>query len=226
MKLIFFTALAATSLAQAEELLRYNVNWPSGLSLGEATLRSNAVIAGKDTPARQEMEMTIDASIPGFAVADKFRSVASNDFCSMEFEKQISHGSRKTREVVEFKPSEGTATRRTEPGGGKSDIRITGCTHDALSYLFFLRKELAGGRLPPSQHVIFGAAYRVSTAFGGTQQMVVGESRVDTDRIVTTFKGPASETTFEMFFARDAVRTPVMIKVPLALGSFSLELTQ
>jgi hypothetical protein len=44
--------------------------------------------------------------------------------------------------------------------------------------------------------------------------------------VLATLKGPASEITFEMFFARDAARTPLVIRVPLTLGTFSMELAR
>ena len=52
----------------------------------------------------------------------------------------------------------------------------------------------------------------------------VGDSQMDTDRILATIKGPASENTIEIFFARDAIRTPVLVRVPLAMGKFSMEI--
>jgi len=44
--------------------------------------------------------------------------------------------------------------------------------------------------------------------------------------VLVTVKGPASETAFEMFFARDAARTPLLVRVPLSMGTFLLELTR
>jgi hypothetical protein len=45
-----------------------------------------------------------------------------------------------------------------------------------------------------------------------------------TDHIQASVKGPKSDWSFEIFFARDAARTPLLIRVPFTLGSFSLEL--
>ena len=39
-------------------------------------------------------------------------------------------------------------------------------------------------------------------------------------------KGPASEITFEVFFLKDRARTPALVRVPLALGTFSMELVR
>jgi hypothetical protein len=39
-------------------------------------------------------------------------------------------------------------------------------------------------------------------------------------------KGTASDTAFEIYFALDAVRTPVLARVPLPMGTFTLELVR
>jgi hypothetical protein len=52
----------------------------------------------------------------------------------------------------------------------------------------------------------------------------LGSQQMDTDRFRTSIKGPASDLTLEMFFMRDAVRTPVMMKIPLSLATFTVEL--
>src|ERR1700761_1760448 len=78
--LVLFAAPVAESTLP-NETLRYSVNWPSGLSLGEATLRS---FSSHDTNGLERMhfEFDVDAGVPGFAVSDRFRSAASGNFCS------------------------------------------------------------------------------------------------------------------------------------------------
>jgi hypothetical protein len=46
------------------------------------------------------------------------------------------------------------------------------------------------------------------------------------DRVNISLHGPASELSFTVFFAQDAARTPVLFRVPLALGTFSMELAK
>jgi hypothetical protein len=38
--------------------------------------------------------------------------------------------------------------------------------------------------------------------------------------------GPKSSFSLETFFARDAARTPLLIRVPLSAGTFSMELVR
>jgi len=223
---VFCSAAAAqTGFPFSSETLNYTVNWPSGLSLGEAHLGATRSEGVKGQGDQWSFELALDASVPGFAVADRYRATASSDLCSLTFDKELAHGARKTHESITFDAHDGVAHRDTV-GGGKSDIPISGCAHDALTFLYFSRKELGQGRVPQFEDVIFGAPYQVRLQYKGQEQVRVNNKPADADRVEATFKGPASELTFEMFFARDPARTPLVIRVPLSLGSFSLELAR
>lgn len=202
----------------ADESLRYAINWPSGLGLGEAQMQSS------HAAARWSFALSLDASVPGFAATDSFQSLASDDFCSFEFTKMFTHGKRKANEKTTFDGAAGNAIRQTLGGGGKSQVAISGCVRDALTFLYYLRHELANGRLPSPETVYFGGPYQVHLEFGGRQTVRVSEQPTQADRITASLKGPASQSTIEMFFAPDAARTPLMVRVPLAAGSFSMEL--
>jgi hypothetical protein len=205
-------------LSASAESLRYSINWASGLSLGEATLRADK---GKEA---WDFEVTMDASIPGFALRDDYHSAATLDLCSLELDKTFTHGPRKGDEKITFDQQNHTASRQTQNGGGKTDLSIPGCAKDALTFLQFARGELAQGRLAPQQAVDFGALYNVRIEYTGAQKIKVGEQAVDADRILATLKGPTTDLTVEIFFARDAARTPLLARIPLALGSFTVEL--
>jgi hypothetical protein len=203
------------SVAGSQETLHYSVNWPSGLSLGEAQLGSSSSDEGwKGT-------FTLDASLPGYGIVESAKSAASPDLCSIELEKDATRGKRKINETTAF--DAGTATRTTK-GGGKSELQISSCAKDALAFIAHLRKELAAGRLPAQQKVYYGAPYDVRVTYKGSQTIAIAGAAVETDRLVAAIKGPASNIEVELFFSRDAVRTPVLIRAPLAMGSFSMEL--
>ena len=83
------------------------------------------------------------------------------------------------------------------------------------------------GRVPAAQQAIFGAAYSVRMDYTGPQTIAVGDKKpAVTDRLVVSVKGPKADFTFEIFYARDAARTPLAIKVPLPLGTLSVELVR
>ena len=208
------------------ETLTYTVNWPSGLSLGEAQLLATKQAPQEGSPERWELRFTLDAAIPGFSVADRLRSVATSELCSVEFERDTTHGKRSGKELTTFDPSAATATRQTvvPAGGGKSELSPPPCAKDAVTFLYFVRRELAQGRLPQSQTIFFGGPYQIHLEFGGRQRLRVGEEQVEADRISASMKGPASSISFEIFFAQDRTRRPVLVRVPLPLGAFTMEL--
>lgn len=210
----------ATSHRLEEETLTYTVNWPSGLSLGEATLRARP--AGE----RWEFEFELDAAVPGYTVQDRHRSITRADFCGVELEKRFTHGTRKAHERTSFDAERGVALRETLGGGGRSEIPAPGCPRDALAYLYYVRRELAQGRLPRPQEVFFGARYQVSLEYRGFQTVVVNERPTQAERFAAHVKGPASQQSFEIYFARDSARTPVLVRLALPMGVFSMELVR
>jgi hypothetical protein len=213
-----YVALLLCVFPVSAESLRYSINWASGLSLGEATLQADK---GKEA---WDFEVTMDASIPGFALRDRYHSGATLDLCSLQLEKSFTHGNRKAEEKITFDQQNHTASRETQNGGGKSDVSISTCGRDALTFMQFARRELAQGRLAPQQQVVFGAIYNVRIEYTGAQRIKVGDQAADADRILATIKGPTTDLTVEIFFARDAVRTPLLARIPLSLGTFTVEL--
>jgi|HubBroStandDraft_1064217.scaffolds.fasta_scaffold47742_2 hypothetical protein len=224
--LISALALAApptSGPAFGNEQLRYSINWPSGLSLGEAELDATSSKASADAQEQLHLKFNVDAGVPGFSVVDRYTSAASADFCSAEFQRTAVHGAKKTDEKTTFDASNGTATRETI-GGGKSDISTSQCAKDALAYLYYARHELSQGRIPPTQNVLMGSSYEVRLEYAGTQSIRLADKQVDADRVTATIKGPASSINVEVFFLKDRTRTPALVRVPLALGTFSMEL--
>jgi hypothetical protein len=205
------------------EDLTYAINWPTGLSLGEAHLRT----ARKATESgeRWETEFTIDAAVPGFQVLDRVRSIADGEFCSIELSKSYTHGKRKAEETTHFDQQANRATRETKDGG-KSEFSTSNCARDALDYVQYLRRELSQGRLPPHQTVYYGAAYNVSVQFTGTQTVKISDVPTPADRLVVTLKGPQTDITLEVFFAKDPSRQLVLVRAPLSLATFSMELVR
>jgi hypothetical protein len=219
-------ALVAAPVAEStlpNETLHYSVNWPSGLSLGEATLSASS---SRETngPEHVHFQFDLDADVPGFAVNDRFRSTASGEFCSAEFQKSTSHGSKKVDEKETFDPNTGTVARGS--GDGRAEITANVCGKDALAFLYFVRQELSRGRLPPRQTVFFGAPYEIRLGLTGTENVKIGTTPVATDHVKASVRGPSSSVDFDLYFLQDKARTLALVRVPLALGAFSMELAK
>jgi len=212
--------LAASAQPQGEETLNYTINWPSGLSLGEASLRA------RQADDRWELEFEIDAAVPGFSVQDRYRSLIGPGLCAVELEKQFRRGNKKGHERTRFDLERGIAVRETLGGGGKSEIPLPPCPRDALGFLLYLRRELGQGRLPPAQEIFFGARYQVSLEYRGFHTVRVNEVPTQADRFLARVKGPACDHSFDVYFARDPARTPVLVRVSFPLGIFSMELVR
>jgi len=205
------------------ESLHYSVNWPSGMSLGNATLSAQRTKGGWNFAA------TLEVGVPGFAIADQYHSkVTGFDLCSTEFERDISHGGKHTIDKIVFDQQQHTAKRTTvlPEGGGKTDFDTASCAHDALAYIYLTRREMGQGRMPPAGQVYFGSGYSVSPQYTGEEDIKspgTGGKPAVTDKVLVSVKGPQSNFSFEIYFARDPQRTPLSIRIPSNFGVVALE---
>lgn len=204
-----------------EEFLRYNLNWPSGISLGELTWSTTRPAGPADS--EWTSELTLEAAVPAFPIRDVFHSSADRDLCSISNRKEVTHGKKHTEESTSFDRAGRRAIRQTK-SGGKTEMTTSGCARDLLGFLNFTRTELAAGRIPPPQTVYFGAPYAVTLDFAGAATVAIAGQNRPCDRLTGTIKGPASQTTFELLFARDPGRTLLSARVPIPIGTLSIEL--
>ncbi|HYW41315.1 MAG TPA: DUF3108 domain-containing protein [Bryobacteraceae bacterium] len=221
--LLFSAAAAAqTGFPFTDETLHYSINWPSGLSLGDATFTAHKTASG------WSFDATADAGVPGFSISDKFHSSATAVPCSLELTRDLSHGKKKTREKTTFDQEKGSAHRVTTlpQDGGVTDLTTHTCARDALAFVYFARREMGQGRVAPAEQVYLGAAYSVRLEYTGAMTITADGKPAVTDHVNASVKGPQSNVTFEIFFARDAARTPLLVRVPLALGTISVELVR
>ena len=101
---------------------------------------------------------------PGSPIADTLPLHRPRaDLCSLDFERNITHGSEEDPREDHVRPEERHGAARDGPAadGGKSDFDIPTCARDALAFLYFARREMGQGRVPPAQKVFFGSAYDV-----------------------------------------------------------------
>jgi hypothetical protein len=203
----------------AAESLHYNLTWQSGLNLGEAALRADSVNGNWSFSA------TVDASLPGYVLRDEYRSTADAKFCSQTLERNIQRGSRKSRELSTFDHAAKKVHRQTI-GGGSSDQPAAECAPDAMAFLQWLRQELAAGRMPAQHTVYLGAKYDLQLSPAGSESVRQGDRTLEADKISIHIRGPKADLTIEVLFARDPQRTPLLARLPLALGTFTVELQQ
>jgi hypothetical protein len=80
--------------------------------------------------------------------------------------------------------------------------------------------------VPESGQIFFGGPYNVRAEYTGAMNIQVGGKSEVTDHVNVSIKGPASNITIEIFYARDAARTPLLVRIPVSLGKISLELVR
>lgn len=202
------------------ERLRYEVVWPSGLSLGEAEFTAQAKTGG------WSFEANLTADLPTLAIRETYRATADAALCSLELEKEAQRGAKTIRERVTFDQAQLRAERETLDGGGSSEFDIPPCARDGLTYLYVLRQNLAAGRIPPPDDINFGAQYLVTVTYAETREIPVAGEMQPADRILVDLSGPGSSHSFEIFFGKDEARTPLLIRAPFELGVFSLKLVE
>lgn len=204
-----------------DERLHYSITWPSGLSVGKAELRA------RDLDPGWRLEMTLRASLPQIEIDDAFVARTDATLCSEEFEKHVRHGERRAHESLRFQDRELERTNLEAPYGEAPGRSVTDeCARDALAYLYFLRRDLARGRIPPPGTVYFGAGYRVRLEFVRSRWLTVDAERLYVDEIRVVVRGPASRHTFSVFFGRDPARTPLLVRASFEEGPFSMKLVE
>ncbi len=215
-------AHAQTGFPFTGETLRYAINWPSGLSLGEATFTAAKTNTG------WSLDVSASASVPAFSIADKYHSSATPDLCSLEFTRDTVHGARKTGEKTTFDAKQGSARRITTlpKGGGSTDMNIGHCPRDAVAFVYFVRREMGQGRVAPPENVFFGGQYSVRLEYTGAVTITRRGKPVVTDHVNASISGPKTSITVEIFFDRDAARTPLLIRIPLPISNLSVELVR
>lgn len=210
-----------TGFPFTDEDLNYSILWPTGISLGEAHLHA------RHSGDKWNFSLTLDASIPGYTIKDAYHSDIVPDFCSESFDRTLTHGSHVVSEKETVDREHGTATRGASSGNSaKAEIPVPACVKDALAYLFYSRREMGQGRVPSAQDVLLGALHPIRVDYVGAPLITMNGKEVQTDEVTCTWELGSSAYSFEVYYARDAARTPLRITAPFAMGKFSMELVR
>lgn len=204
-----------TGFPFTDEDLNYSIVWPTGASLGEAHLHA------RRSGDKWNFSFTLDAGIPGYAVKDSYHSDIVPDFCSTSFDRAATHGSHVVTEKETIDRARGIATR-----GAGNPIPVAPCVRDALAYLFYSRREMGQGRVPAAEDVLLGALHPIRVDYDGAPVIKMNGKDVQTDEVTCTWNTGSSAYSFDVYYARDAARTPLRITAPFAVGKFSMELVR
>ena len=207
-------------LASGERLL-FNLLWPSGITLGEAVLEASRTDEGIRLVA------TVAAALPQHHIAYTFTSLADEQLCSVQFRETLREG-KNTRETSFEFDQRNHLVRRTR-AGQTTESPIPACARDPLALLYHFRRQLAFSQLPvgtPEAVGVFhlGEDYSVRYEAITPETVKLGTKQWEGDRFLVTARGSDGEHSFEMWVRPDTSRTPVAIRVPFSLATFSAEL--
>ncbi len=204
-----------------DEQLTYSIAWPSGLSVGSADFKARYVDPG------WRFEMTLRASLPDIEIDDAYVSRTDAATCSFEFEKHARHGAKRTHEFLRFGPNAVERINLENEGrSGPGIVPVSGCARDALAFLYYLRKDLAAGRVPPPADIFFGAGYGLELEYAQTRRLIWDGERRLVDEIRAVVRGPASKHEFSVYFGRDEARTPLLFRVEFEGTPFTMLLKE
>ena len=164
-----------------------------------------------------------DAAVPAFAVTESAKSKGTKDLCSTELIKDGTRGQRSIEREDQVRHGETHSHSQTGGGGGKSEIGSAPVQGTHRTFISMSGRSLLPDVSPPQQAVYYGSAYQTRLQYTGTQKMRSGDEFVDADRLTATIKSSSKEMTVDLFFARDAARTPLLVQIPVAVGKFSVE---
>ncbi len=227
-------ALAAASLQQApvaaqappgpipaSEELRYSIHWPSGLGFGSALFKARFTDPG------WRFEFDLKASLPKIEINDRAVSRSDEQMCGQEFTKHILHDNKRANELLRFRPNAVERINLEEAGEARPGVTpVKDCARDALAFLYFLRTELAAGRIPPPSTVFFGAGYRVRLEHAQTRWLIWDGQRQLADEIRVSVRGPGSEHELSAYFGRDESRAPLLFRMQFDDESFTMRLLE
>jgi len=203
--------------APAPESLKFRLLWPSGLALGEGVLASSM-------PSGQvRLTFTVEVELPTFRLSASFTSVATQtDLCSLQYHRNATEGAKVVEESIEFDQTSHQAHRTF--GGETSALSIPNCARDPLVFLYYFRRQLAAGKPADVSTFFAGTGSSLEIKPAGTETVSVGGVKRNAEKFLVTYRRPRRETTFELWTAADAARTPLLIRLPSSLATFSAEL--
>jgi hypothetical protein len=169
------------------------------------------------------MEATVAAGLPQHRVSYTFTSLTDPEFCSVQFKQVLREGAR-TRETTFDFDQEIHIVRRTRDGTTSENL-IPPCARDPLALLYYFRQQLASGQVAVGGSGIagefhLGSDYSVRYNPIAAETEMPGSKRGTENGFHFTVRG-SEEHSFEVWLRLDDARTPVAIRVPFSLATFS-----
>ena len=199
------------------ERLVYRLLWPSGIPMGEAVFEVSS--QGDEL----HFQATVEVRLPQYRFNSMFSAVAAREgLCSLQFHQKLEEGSRSSEESMEF---DQTAHQvRHIRGRNTTTATIPKYARDPLTFLYYVRSRTAAGQAVESSSVHYGIGIALQLGQGSPGTVKVGGALRQSEKFEVHFPARGRERTVEIWFASDAVRTPLQFTVPTSLADFKAEL--
>jgi len=202
---------------QEGETLTYRVLWPSGVLLGEAVFQVSP--RGKEL----NFQVTVEARLPQYRLSHSLDAVATQDgLCSLQFHQKAEQGPRRSEDSMEFDQAAHQARRIRS--GQTTTASVPECARDPLTFVYYVRSQLAAGKPPGPGTAHWGRNFDVRVERVGSETLQVGGTRRPAEKFQVTYSTPTTERKFAVWFSTDAARRPLRFTVPTSLAEFTAEL--
>ena len=212
------SASSSWPVLAAGEKLEYNLRWPSGITLGEATLKAT------HTGNQMFLEATVDADIPQYHALYTFSSVTDEQFCSQQFRMVLHEGKRIVNDTFEFDQNNHQVHRVRNGRSTTASLSDTDCARDPLALIYYFRQQLALGKLPPgaSGVLYLGEAYTVH--YDAAAPGPASGSKAPQGELFNIRVDAPNAPNLEVSIRNDPQRVPISLRIAFSLGTLSADL--
>jgi hypothetical protein len=198
------------------EKLVFEIFWPSGVSMGEATLEAKSI---KDN---LYFSAVAEVGLPQGRILYKYSSIASPDLCSREFRQSVERPGKFWEEITKFDADTGKATISRD--GRSREVSAAKCSRDPLALLYYYRAQAAAGKKASSETLFLGAPLSLRIEAKGKEQIKIKQTERRGEHYKVAYPSAAGERSLELWLSDSPAQTPIAVRLPLPLATFSAEL--
>lgn len=198
------------------EKLLAEILWPSGVSMGEATLEARSL------QDRIHLTAHVEVALPQGRLLYRYSSTATAGLCSLEFRRSSQRSGKFWEEITRFDPETGMASVTRD--GHTREAASGKCPRDPLTYLYYYRAQAAAGKRPTTETLFLNGALPLRIESNRRESVKVNRIERQGERYRITFPSAAGEGNVEIWLDGATRQTPIAVRLPLPLATFSAEL--
>ena len=198
------------------EKLTLEIFWPSGVTLGEATLDARSI---KDI---HYFSASVEVVLPQGHIIYKLYSTATAELCSREFRQSVQRSGKVWEETTSFDAESGKAMVTRD--ARSREYPAAKCLRDPLTYLYFFRSQAAAGKRATAESLFLNGLLSLRIDALASEMVKIKRSERRGERYQIRFPGSAGEGRAELWLDGASAQTPIAVRLPLPFSTFSAEL--